>query len=136
MNMKRFSNINSFSASILISLFTGVLLILIHVLPAIGQEEQKKDAWEGRLADGTTITKEDLSKITEGHKKWIDTDKKEGKRATLIGANLTGANLEKAIVAFADFSSSWFKLRNIEDLVSHGAKGLSKKRDVDSKAIY
>ena len=35
------------------------------------------------------ISPEELSKIREEHKRWIDTDEKEGKRANLSEADLT-----------------------------------------------
>lgn len=38
------------------------------------------------------MTKEELDKVLESHKKWLDGDK-AGKRAVLFGANLLGANL-------------------------------------------
>ena len=38
------------------------------------------------------MTKEELDKVLELHKKWLDGDK-AGKRAVLFGANLLGANL-------------------------------------------
>ena len=39
------------------------------------------------------MTRKELNKILEEHKKWLDTDGKEGKRADLLDANLRGANL-------------------------------------------
>ena len=41
------------------------------------------------------MTKEELDKVLESHKKWLDGDK-AGKRAVLLGANLLGANLRGA----------------------------------------
>ena len=48
------------------------------------------------------ITASELSKILEEHKRWLDTDKKEGKSANLIGANLIGADLHCANLIGAD----------------------------------
>ncbi len=47
-----------------------------------------------------------LSKILEEHKRWLDTDKKEGKRADLSNANLSGANLSNANLTCADLSDA------------------------------
>ena len=41
------------------------------------------------------MTQEELNKVLELHKKWLDGDK-AGKRAVLLGANLLGANLRGA----------------------------------------
>ena len=38
------------------------------------------------------MTKEELDKVLESHKKWLDGDS-AGKRAVLLGANLLGENL-------------------------------------------
>ena len=47
------------------------------------------------------MTKEELDKVLELHKKWLDGDK-AGKRAVLLGANLLGANLRGANLRGAD----------------------------------
>jgi hypothetical protein len=55
--------------------------------------------WTGKTANGTVITEEDLARILANHKKWLETDRKEGEKANLswaadlIHANLSGANL-------------------------------------------
>jgi len=105
-------NTRRFLASILISSLIGVLVIPVHTSRAIGQEEQKKDVWKGKLWDGTTITERDLYKILEEHKKCIDTDKKEGKWAYLSNANLSeaflpAANLTGANLFEADLSGAY-----------------------------
>jgi uncharacterized protein YjbI with pentapeptide repeats len=43
------------------------------------------------------FTASKLSKILKEHKRWHDTDKKEGKRADLSGAQLGNAKLSEAI---------------------------------------
>lgn len=109
MNPRGLSNINRAAASFLFSVLTGVFLILIQVLPAIGQEEQKKDTWKGKLADGATITEGDLSKILEEHKKWVNAmrpkgfkgQSREGKKANLAGADLAEADLHEANLTLA-----------------------------------
>ena len=63
--------------------------------------------------EGTKISEAELSKIFEEHIKWHETERKEGQRADLRGANLIGsylhktdlegANLEGASLQGADF---------------------------------
>jgi uncharacterized protein YjbI with pentapeptide repeats len=106
MNKRRFHNINGVSASTLIFILTALLLIPIRVLPAIGLEKKKKENWKTKLPDRTTITKEDLPKILEEHKKWFNTDGKEGKRANLSGAVLLGADLNGANLIKANLSGA------------------------------
>ena len=48
------------------------------------------------------MTREELNKILEEHKKWLDTDGKEGKRADLRYANLRGDDLRSADLCGAD----------------------------------
>ena len=45
--------------------------------------------------EGTKISEAELSKIFEEHIKWHETERKEGQRADLRGANLIGAYLHK-----------------------------------------
>ncbi len=42
------------------------------------------------------MEQEKLSEILQAHKKWLDSDEKEGVRADLRGANLRGADLRDA----------------------------------------
>jgi hypothetical protein len=71
-------------------------------------EEKPQQPWTGKLADGTVITKEDLQKHLEEHKKWLETKGKEGMRldlssASLVGAYLPWADLSRADLLGADF---------------------------------
>ncbi len=52
------------------------------------------------------ITAGELSKILKEHKRWYDTDKEEGKRADLSGANLSDADLRGANLSGADLRSA------------------------------
>ncbi len=52
------------------------------------------------------ITAGELSKILKEHKRWLDTDEKEGKRAFLYRADLSGADLWKANLSRADLSGA------------------------------
>ena len=49
------------------------------------------------------VSQEELAKILEKHKKWIDGDP-DGERANLSGADLSGANLSRADLSWADLS--------------------------------
>tara|TARA_R110000824_G_scaffold152171_1_gene323269 strand:- start:71 stop:277 length:207 start_codon:yes stop_codon:yes gene_type:complete len=51
----------------------------------------------------TKYTEEELTKILEDHKLWLN-DNKTGKRANLENANLVGANLYKANLSDANLS--------------------------------
>ena len=82
-------------------------IAFIPVLPAIGQNETE---WSGKRKDGTEITKNDLNKVLEEHKTWIDriektwveTDPKEGLRLQLQGADLIGVQLDGTDLREAD----------------------------------
>ena len=57
------------------------------------------------------ITEEELKTILEQHKLWLDSNKKEGKRADLTdaklyGADLSGANLTRANLAYANLTDA------------------------------
>jgi uncharacterized protein YjbI with pentapeptide repeats len=63
---------------------------------ALAQPPPAEPVWTGKKADGTVITEDDLARILASHKKWLETDKKEGEKADLIGAYLSGADLTGA----------------------------------------
>jgi uncharacterized protein YjbI with pentapeptide repeats len=95
-----------------------IFLFLLQVLPASGQEKKEKEPWKGKLADGTVLFKQDLDKILEEHKKWVETNGKEGRQALLRGANLTqallqGANLTKAVLTKANLSEADLRGANL-----------------------
>lgn len=52
------------------------------------------------------MTQIELNKILEEHKKWLETDGKEGKRANLRSADLSFADLRGADLSFADLRSA------------------------------
>ncbi|MFU2208966.1 pentapeptide repeat-containing protein [Solidesulfovibrio sp. C21] len=70
--------------------------------------EKPQQPWTGKLADGTVITKEDLQKRLEKHKKWLETEGKEGMRLDLSSANLVGAYLPWADLSRADLLGADF----------------------------
>jgi hypothetical protein len=54
-------------------------ILSFHVIPSSGQDKQMVEPWKGTLADGTTITDKDLSKILEEHDIWMHTLWQDGK---------------------------------------------------------
>jgi uncharacterized protein YjbI with pentapeptide repeats len=83
------------------------------VLPAVGQNRTE---WSGQRKDGTKITKDELNRVLQEHKTWIDIAwieavQKEGNRAQfqgadLIGAHLNGVDLRKADLRGADLTEA------------------------------
>ena len=62
-----------------------------------------------KLQEGTpttpplrAISPEQLREIVEAHRKWVETNAKEGAQALLWGTNLQGANLVNATLQGAD----------------------------------
>jgi len=93
-------------------------LVLIGIifgptLPAIGENDAN---WSGKYKDGTKITKDEVNKVIQEHKAWIDdhwdeSDQKAGIRAQfqgadLIGAHLNGADLRKADLRDVDLTEA------------------------------
>ncbi len=100
---------------------TLVGILLLSTVSSNGQDEQEKEPWKGKLKDGTVINKEDLSKILEEHKKWIETRKKEGQRANLSDASLSGANLSKANLSEANLCGAHLSNANLSEANLSGA---------------
>ena len=61
------------------------------------------------------ITADELSKILKEHKRWRDTDEKEGEKADLSDANLKKANLKKANLNGAGLSGADLSDANLSD---------------------
>ena len=55
----------------------------------------------------------DLKEILEQHKKWIESNGVEGKRANLRGANLGGADLKGAYLRDADLRGAYLRGANL-----------------------
>ena len=58
------------------------------------------------------MTKEELYKVLESHKKWLDGDC-GGKRADLLGANLRGADLRGADLIYANLRGADLRGANL-----------------------
>ena len=56
------------------------------------------------------ISKEELDKIIDNHKKWLQSNFTEGERANLRSANLSSADLSYANLSYADLDFSAFPL--------------------------
>ena len=94
------------------------------------------------------ITAGELSEVLKEHERWIDTDKKEGKRADLYKADLSHAdlgirwggdkatNLSEADLSHADLRYAWLEGANLRgaklsdarlsDACLEGVEGLTK----------
>jgi uncharacterized protein YjbI with pentapeptide repeats len=81
--------------------------------------------------EGAKISEAELSKIFEEHIKWHETERKEGQRADLRGANLIGAYLHKTDLEGANLEGAklvWIALR--------GAEGLTIEQLSRAKTLY
>ncbi len=68
---------------------------------------EKVEEPQEQAPDRAPMPDEELQKILEAHRMWVESEGKEGERADLLGANLqkatlTGANLRGANLADAD----------------------------------
>ena len=52
------------------------------------------------------ISKQELDKIIDNHKKWLQSNGKEGERADLRSADLSSADLRSADLSYADLRSA------------------------------
>ena len=69
------------------------------------------------------VSPEELAKILEAHRKWVESEGKEGERANLYRANLQGADLREANLQRAYLY--WANLR--------GARGLNASQVMAAK---
>lgn len=70
----------------------AVLLILSHA--ALANAESVSTEFKAKIANGTELTKSELSDLVRKHKRWLKTGGKRGKRLNLDGAQIKGANLD------------------------------------------
>ena len=62
-----------------------------------------------------------LNTILDQHRLWIESDRKQGKRANLKGANLQGANLQNANLEGANLQHAYLRGANLWDANLKGA---------------
>ncbi len=67
---------------------------------------EKVEEPQEQAADRPSIPEGQLKEILEAHRKWVESEGKEGERADLGGANLQGANLYEANLQGADLSQA------------------------------
>ncbi len=81
----------------------------------MSEMDEKVEEPQEQAADGTPIPPEQLKKILEAHRKWVESEGKEGERADLFRANLQNAILFEATLGGANLQEA--------DLI--GAEGLT-----------
>ncbi len=75
--------------------------------------DEKVDESQGQASERSPlreIPEEELQKILEAHRKWVESEGKEGKRADLARANLQGADLGGAkglIASQVNIAKNW-----------------------------
>ena len=82
-----------------------------------------KDAfgWEGRLFDGTVITRELLNIIIKKHEQWITSKKKSGTQAIFDGSSLESIDLSNQNLQAASFRGANLKNANLKKTNFHYA---------------
>ncbi len=68
----------------------------------MSEMDEKVEEPQEQAAERPPIHPELLRKILEAHRKWVESEGKEGERADLFEANLQGANLSGANLQGAD----------------------------------
>jgi uncharacterized protein YjbI with pentapeptide repeats len=88
----------------------------------MGEMDEKVDESQGQASERSPlreIPEEELQKILEAHRKWVESEGKEGKRADLARANLRQAylfeaNLEGASLNEANLQNAFLLDANLE----------------------
>ncbi len=88
----------------------------------MGEMDEKVDESQGQAPERSPlreIPEEELQEILEAHRKWVESEGKEGKRADLARANLRGAflfeaNLEGASLNEANLQNAFLLEANLE----------------------
>ncbi len=80
--------------------------------------------------DRAPMPDEELQKILEAHRKWVESEGKEGKRADLGGANLqtadlAGASLQEAYLGGANLQGAKLGGVKLQGANLRGAEGLT-----------
>ncbi len=95
---------------------------------------------EKKVPEHVPIPPKKLREILEAHRKWVDSEAKEGERADLLGANLQaahlfganlqgadlrGANLQEAFLREANLQKANLRGANLQQADFRGGKGLT-----------
>jgi len=101
---------------------------------------EKVEEPQEQPSDRAPMPDEELQKILEAHRKWVESEGKEGERADLVGANLQeaalrganlqkavlfGANLQEADLAGANLQEAALRVANLQGAKLRGAEGLT-----------
>jgi hypothetical protein len=84
-----------------------MLLIICLAFAQNTKETDTKKPWTGKWVNGPVITRADLDRILQEHGRWLKSEGKEvreGQRADLAGAILSGADLRGADLSGADLA--------------------------------
>ncbi len=68
--------------------------------------DEKVEEPQEQASDRPPMPPEKLQEILEAHRKWVESERKEGERANLVDANLQKANLGRANLQEADLSEA------------------------------
>ena len=94
------------------ALFFTALLCLSVPPEASGQQPKE---WTWRDPKGNVRSRADLDKILAQHKLWVDSGRKSGTQAGLIGADLRDAHLNQADLAGADLNGALLSRAHLND---------------------
>ncbi len=85
---------------------------------------EKLDEFQGQTPDRPFLREvppEELEKILEAHRKWVESKKTEGNKADLHNANLKGAKLQGAVLKEADLSGATLEDADLSNANLDGA---------------
>ncbi len=88
---------------------------------------EKVEEPQEQASDRAPMPDEELQKILEAHRMWVESEGKDGERADLLGANLQeadlfGANLQKADLLGANLQGADLRGANLQEADLFGAK--------------
>ena len=92
----------------------------------MSEMDEKVEEPQEQPADRAPMPDEELQKILEAHRKWVESEEKDGKRADLAGANLERAslyraNLERASLYRANLQGAYLRRANLQGAYLSGA---------------
>jgi len=102
----------------------------------MSEMNEKVEEPQEQPADRAPMPDEELQKILEAHRKWVESEEKDGKRADLAGANLERAslyranleraslyraNLERASLYRANLQGAYLRRANLQGAYLRGA---------------